>query len=210
MIKIMLLTLGIMAFFNMSDPNATAILYIFACLVIIIANRNIINVASLGITLMIVKIFEIIVFNLFWESFNAYGLYITYILMDGLLVLLIFLRVPLVRGFLLRQNKTMDEGQFFVTQADLYLSTVQMLQMFIGFIMLFEHLIRNWEDIFLPQFFALFMHEESIAAISSWLKECLFFYNNFEYLAISTFALEFIVIMNISTVYLQQKRMIRT
>lgn len=147
--------------------------YIGVCLILVVSHIRLVNTVSLACMLLIVKLVELCLFSVFYEQFNAYALYLTYILVDFTLMVAIYLRVPAIRGIMRRFTLTLDDNKWFITNADLLLSLTQLVHVMVGVLMLLEHILRH------------FLHVDSLVI-----------YNNFELMELTIASFEFLAIMS--------------
>lgn len=186
---VVFLSLITAAFFSVSleAHGVVDLIYVGACLFIILTHSQFVNIVALSSILMLVKVAESIVFRYYFDSFNAYGLYLTYIFVDFLLMLVIYLRIPVTRGVVAALGSKLDDEKWYMTNADLLLALIQLTHICIGILMLGEHILRN------------------IFGIQS-----LIVYNNFSFLELSVTSFEFFAILTTINHYFQQKRVFKT
>lgn len=181
--------------------------YIVTCIFVALTNFRLVNIVTLVGALALIKTTEYLIFENFLHYFNAYSFYTTYIFIDAFLMLYIYFRVPIIRGIHESNGLVMDEEKWFITNADLLLSLIQLLHVLVGGLMLIEHLLRNLEDTYLPQILKLVFPSDAIDSMTSWLfHNAMLIYDNFEFLELSITGLEFLVILSSTSYYLQNKK----
>lgn len=193
------------------EHRAVDLVYIASCALVIVSNFRYVNVVSLAAILMCAKLFELVLYENLFLYFNAYGLYLSYVLIDLFVMALIYFRVPIIRGMYESQGWYMDDEEWFTTNTDLLLALMQMLHMLIGVLMLIEHLLRNLDDIYIPTFFKLFLSPEFVDSITCWLaSNCRLVYNNYVFMELTVTGLEFLIILFPKGYYLIEKRLINS
>lgn len=181
----LILTISAFFFVSQAEHGYVELAYITACATVILFYFRYINLISLAVILMTVKVLEYIVFENFFDLFNAYWLYFTYIVTDLIVMLLLYFRVPLLRGISERYRFKFDEGQWFITSTDLLLALVQFAHVIVGALMLMEHTLRN------------------VFSVNS-----LIIYKNFGFLELLLAGTEFIVIVSGAKYYLKEQKAI--
>lgn len=184
--------LGALALLYHSDPNTSVLIHIAACLCLLVVYWRHLNLTSLVLLSLAVKTLEYIIFSNFLAYFNAYTLYGIYVLTDIGMLFAVYLRAPMVRGWVYKRTGKIDTDSIFITRGDLLYGTVMMVQALISVLMLIEHLLRNTQDIGLPA--------------SPWLHEhARLVYNQYELIVVLLSAAELFAIIVSASDYFQER-----
>lgn len=166
--------------------------YLTACVVVGVTHIRQANVLSLVILLILFRCIEILILLLFFDAMNAYLFYSVIAFLQCLTIVTLYLRAPLSRGISLLITGETKLDHYFMTRADLAIVYLHIVDFWINIAMLFEHLLRNLDDIGLPQNQWLYLNARLV-------------YNQYEMLSIALAVLQTLFVLAASAQYFKEQ-----
>lgn len=170
-------------------------LFMGACALVIVTHWQHINMVGLAGLLLAYKVLEWGVYGQFGQYLNPYFHYVSYMMFDVIIIVLLCIRAPLMRGIHYGMTGHREMDRYHMNQADTYLIWCYLIDLLVNTLALLERVLRNLNDIGFP----------ADAAYVVWLHEhARVIYTLFPYLKLGIFVAEIMAILSIPYFYREE------
>lgn len=187
--------LGIAAFSQIENYMIFNWLFILAAGLALSFNFRYINISSLLLIIMSLRLFEVLLWTA-WDTSNNYIILPIYIVLDSTSLLLIYFRIPLLAKWEYFRRGKVQIDRYKITNADMILGIIYSAYLLLAILALVEHMLRHTEDFGLPA--------------STWLYEnARLVFNHYGYIKGTLNILEFATILATAHRFMHSNHFVR-